>query len=80
MLFDDLSEEDGCLTLEAIGAELGVTRERARQIARDALIKCRIGFALEEKLGPKQAAPILEGLRGQPLNRFKEAYRELKDQ
>ena len=36
---------DGPRTLDATGAELGVTRERARQIERDALAKLRSGAA-----------------------------------
>ena len=36
-------EEDGC-TLEEIGQELGVTRERVRQIEKAALAKLRAGL------------------------------------
>lgn len=73
----DQSEDGYALTLEQVGQQLGLTRERARQIQQLALIKVRCALAIEEVLGGA-AMPVLESLRGRPVRAFKSALRKAK--
>jgi len=49
------------LTLEEVGREFGVTRERIRQLQNSALTKMRRALRKKEKPTPKPLAPGLAG-------------------
>lgn len=61
------------LVLSSVGAAMGLTKERVRQLEFYALRKLRIGMRIEELLGPNGAEVMLRGLRGAPLSAFQSA-------
>lgn len=67
----DLPDEGA--TLDTIGEALGVSRSRAQQIEAQALLKVRFALAIEDALGAKRAAPVLEKLKHKPLEDFRAA-------
>lgn len=66
-----ITDDSTGMTLQQIGDELHVTRERARQIEKEALAKCRValearGFTLADLLDFDARSP---GLRGRTIRR-----------
>ncbi len=62
-------------TLDVIAAEIGVSRERARQITDIAIAKLRVGHRLIELLGRERADNALKRLEGATIGRCQKALR-----
>lgn len=66
-----------CATYAEVGAALGVSRERVRQIEAVALRKMRLIARIEE-LAPARSREIQAGLRGRSVHDFIAAVDQLK--
>lgn len=63
--------------LDEVAVELGVCRERARQIERQALHKLLIAQRMVDALGLEVAWPVLTSLSGQTLAKWQRAWNVL---
>ncbi|MDB4989906.1 MAG: hypothetical protein JWN04_5084 [Myxococcaceae bacterium] len=72
-------EEDGA-THDAISAVIGVSRERVRQIEKQASLKFRIGILLFEELGKRRGIPVVESLKHKPLSAYRQALRAAREE
>jgi hypothetical protein len=63
------------MSLEQVGARLGITRSRVMLIERRALRKVRCALALEAALGAA-AGSVLASLRGKPVRYYEQAVAE----
>jgi Sigma-70, region 4 len=73
-----VDDDDGA-TLDAISMEIGVSRERVRQIEAVALRKVRAAMAIRDQLGAQRAHAIWDELRGRPVGDFERALREARE-